>query len=167
MNFYRHWHEGAHDTDAPDEQTDAGAARKSEQAELVSAGHQALEARPLDDAQGAEHADSCGYHGGAGAHCSLAELPRGVRARVVDFSGEPHERGRLCSMGLTPGAEVMVSGEGNGQRLFNVRNCSYALDRELAGRIMCSLTDCWPEVLEKKTVAQDERGNTPGLDGKR
>ena len=73
----------------------------------------------------------------AGRRCSLKDLPRGCRARVMDLSGDSEQRGRLCSLGLTPGTEIEICDDFPGTCRLFVRGTALALDGELAGGVIC------------------------------
>ena len=73
----------------------------------------------------------------AGRHRSLKELPRGCRAKVLTLAGNPEQRGRLCSLGLTPGTEVEVCDDFPGACRLLVRGTALALDGELARGVIC------------------------------
>lgn len=74
------------------------------------------------------------HHGRA---CSLKELPKGCRARILDMLCSDDQRSRLCALGLTPGTAVETCEHHHGICRLLVRGSSLALDGELAQQVMC------------------------------
>ena len=72
-------------------------------------------------------------HGG----CRLRDLPDGTTARVRELHGCSHLRSRLYSLGIVPGTEITVHGQGDGGCRVQLRDTCVVLDCESAGCIMC------------------------------
>lgn len=68
--------------------------------------------------------------------CPLNQLPPGCRARVERLCECPRARGRLCAMGLTPGAEIEVFSSGGGPCRVRVRGSSLSLGEGLASKVL-------------------------------
>ncbi len=69
--------------------------------------------------------------------CRLCDLPDGSWAHVRELRGGRHLRSRLCALGFTPGAAIMVRGRGEAGCCVEVRDTCIVLDRESADNIVC------------------------------
>jgi Fe2+ transport system protein FeoA len=69
---------------------------------------------------------------------SLAELPVGTRARVIEIGGERAFRRRLMEMGLLPGTEIRVVRHARVGGLVQllVRGCNLSLRHSEASALM-------------------------------
>ena len=69
---------------------------------------------------------------------SLAELPVGTRARIVEIGGERAFRRRLMEMGLLPGTEIRVVRHARFGGLVQllVRGCNLSLRHSEAAALM-------------------------------
>ena len=67
----------------------------------------------------------------------LTECPEGAIVRIVGLSEDPRCRGRLCSMGLTPGTRALVRQGGSCCRI-RVRGGELCLGSDMACQIMVS-----------------------------
>lgn len=78
----------------------------------------------------------------------LSQFPGGARVRIEGADGCRRMRGRLCSLGITPGTELEVlSGGRGGPCRVRVHDSSLVIGRGMAGKIMAS-----------PCVAEQERG---------
>lgn len=68
----------------------------------------------------------------------LDEAQQGSRWRVRSISSVPSIRGRLCALGLTPGAELEVFAQ-DSQCRIKIRNSCIALCKEIARCIECEI----------------------------
>ncbi len=66
----------------------------------------------------------------------LNQAPEGSLVRVRGVEPANAARGRLCALGITPGAEIEICSQGVQCRI-KVRNASLALGHDLAGCIEC------------------------------
>lgn len=66
----------------------------------------------------------------------LNQAPEGSRVRIRKVESTNAARGRLCALGLIPGAEIDVFSQ-NGQCRIRVQNACLALCSNLAGCIEC------------------------------
>jgi Fe2+ transport system protein FeoA len=62
---------------------------------------------------------------------------------VSEITGDVLQRQRLCSLGLTPGAEVEICNGFPGQCKLLVRGGNLALDCEMAGQVLCEDTSAF------------------------
>ena len=69
---------------------------------------------------------------------SLNTFPVGTKVRIEELCDCPRMRGRMYSLGLTPGTEVEIASSGPGACRLNVRGCNLALGHRMAGSILCS-----------------------------
>ncbi len=67
---------------------------------------------------------------------SLAQLPRGARARVVGFACDAALRGRLCALGITPGCELDIA-QSCEPICLRVKGCNLVLGNNMASEILC------------------------------
>lgn len=72
----------------------------------------------------------------SGHTISLAQLPRGARARVVGFACDNALRGRLCALGITPGCELDVA-QSCEPVCLRVKGCNLVLGNNMASEILC------------------------------
>ncbi|SBW09068.1 FeoA family protein (modular protein) [uncultured delta proteobacterium] len=69
--------------------------------------------------------------------CRLRDLPDGVRTHVRELRGCQRLRSRLYSLGLVPGTEIIVRGQGDTGCRIEVRDTCVVLDCESAANIVC------------------------------
>lgn len=71
----------------------------------------------------------------------LSQFPAGTRVRIEKLCDCSRARGRLCSMGLTPGTEIEVFANCGGPCCLKVRGASLTLGHGLAGNIYGRIVD--------------------------
>lgn len=80
---------------------------------------------------------------------SLAQLPRGARARVVGFACDNALRGRLCALGITPGCELDIA-QSCEPFCLRVKGCNLVLGNNMASEILCEQVQLAPEAAPER-----------------
>ena len=66
----------------------------------------------------------------------ICEFPQGAEVVIQHVCGCDRSRGRLCSMGLTPGTKVTLLSSVNGSCRLRVRDADLALGHRMAAHTM-------------------------------
>lgn len=75
---------------------------------------------------------------GHSGECCFNDLCAGERATILSVHCESAERGKLCSLGILPGAQVEAGHAMPGKRCLRIHGSALALDDNLAAAITCS-----------------------------
>jgi len=74
---------------------------------------------------------------------SLGSFPAGARVTIKKLCACPRTRGRLCALGLTPGATVEICNAAAGSCRLKVRGADLVLTDDLAGDVTATcLNEC-------------------------
>ena len=74
---------------------------------------------------------------------NLLDMPSGCMLRVEELTGSPSVRSKLYSMGILPGTEMELRGQGcnKGCVCVRVRGCTLVLGESMAKCIFCRAAD--------------------------